>query len=109
MDTALTGKVVYLASPMATYGTELYERQRQAVQEAFPGAHLICPGDGLYPSPWWWRATYREHLQDCTDLVAFDAGDHVAPAGMAEEIRYARALGVACWYLTGDGTLEVLR
>jgi hypothetical protein len=101
--------VVYLASPMLTYGTGLYAWARERLGELFPGADLICPEDGLYPTPGVWRATYREHLERCTDLVAFDAGDHVAPRGMAEEIRYARLLGRPCWYLTAGGVLEPLR
>jgi len=100
--------VVYLASPMVTYGTERYARARQHVGALFGGAELIAPEDGLYPSPAIWLATYRAHLERATDLVAFDAGDHWAPAGMAEEIRYARQLGRSCWYLAYDGTLEPL-
>lgn len=99
--------VVYLASPMTMYGTELYERSRQRVAALFPGAELICPADGLYPSPGVFRATYRQHLGRCTDLVAVAPGGLV-PRGMCEEIRYAHLLGKNLWYLTDDGRLEPL-
>jgi hypothetical protein len=104
----VTGKVVYLASPMTMYGTPLYEERRQQVAGLFPGAELICPADGpLYPTPGVFRATYRQHLGRCTDLVAFAPGG-LAPRGMCEEIRYAHLLGKNLWHLTDDGVLEPL-
>jgi hypothetical protein len=102
-------RVIYLASPMTTYHTPLYERNRQRVAALFPGAELICPPDGpLYPTPQVFRATYRQHLHRCTDLVCFDAGDHVATRGMSEEIRYADLIGKPVWYLADDGDLVPL-
>jgi hypothetical protein len=95
--------VVYLASPMFTYGTGLYEENRRRVAGLFPGAELIVPADGLYPSARVFRQTYREHVGRCTDLVFFTAADLVIYQGMAEEIRYARTLGTPVWWLTADG------
>ena len=97
--------VVYLASPMTVYYTPLYEERRGQVAVLFPGAELICPPDGpLYPSPRVFRATYRQHLERCTDLVAFSPG-RVA-RGMAEEVRYAHLIGKRVWWLASDGNLE---
>jgi len=101
--------VVYVASPMTTYHTPLYELRRQQIAGLFPGAELICPPDGpLYPDAQVFKATYREHLRRCTDLVCFDAGDLVATRGMAEEMRYAARIGRRVWYLTHGGALEPL-
>ena len=94
---------MYLASPIATYGTGLYEEARLRVAGLFPGAELVVPADGLYPNAWVFRATYRGHLWRCTDLVFFTAPDGVITRGMAEEIRYAHLIGRPVWWLSSEG------
>jgi hypothetical protein len=95
-----------LASPIGTYGTSLYEEAQQRVAGLFPGAELIIPAEGLYPDARVFRATYRQHLWRCTDLVFFTAADGVVTRGMGEEIRYAHLIGRPVWWLSGDGLVR---
>jgi len=89
---------IYLASPIATYSTQRYDRRLATVRRRFADADILEPRL-LFDSNSAWKAIWPALLPTLDLVVFFADTDCSVGRGVFAEIQDARTLGVPVLYL----------
>jgi hypothetical protein len=92
---------IYVACPMPTYHTPLYDANLARIAAACPGDELVEVRN-LYRNGRHFVATYKGHVGSCDSLIYFADAYQIVGRGVFDEVRYAMGQGLSVNYLDGD-------